>query len=271
MLCSNPVSDRVYSIELIEASREFRKPRAGFATFFDHPNLMPSLALHKTPDHRLSGLGQGFVILDRFPDVSLEDRMSLRHALLGLILYTLGVDNFLTKAYSPHDNLADLGEQRNFVHHELLSSLPVPDPQAYLDRSQATLVYAITQLAAVVYSFLCVFPLAAAPFDLAARQTLQLLQSRDMKTQWSIAPELHVWILYMVGIAATGSQSRTSVVKDLRSNEVVLRIDTWGEMKMVLMKFLWLPATNDVDGELLWDETMGTAPHTGRIRAQDTG
>jgi hypothetical protein len=252
--CVSPAADITCSIELIEASRDLRRPSVEFVTFLDLSDVLSSLKSYQSVGHRLATLARGFCALDQFDSITVVDRSRLQAILRQLALYTCGVDNFLLGRKPQNESLAYLGEQRNLIHHKLLMSLPESNPTAHSARSNDTAIYAIVHLAAVIYSFLCVFPMGAAPFGLLQQHIWQLLDCRDLTVEWAHAPELYIWTLFMAAIASSDPIDRNKAISLLRPRVLSLHITSWEAMKKKLLDFLWMPATNDEDGRSIWNK-----------------
>ncbi|KPI45743.1 uncharacterized protein AB675_720 [Cyphellophora attinorum] len=245
---------QISNIELIEASRDLRRPCVEFVTFLDRSDILLSLQSYQPVDHRLASLARGFSALDQFDNVDLGDRSNLRELLHQLALYTCGVDSFLLDGKPQNRALAYLGEQRNLVHHNLLMALPETNLATSSWRSNDRAVHAVLHLAAVIYSFLCVFPMDAAPFGLLQQHIWHLLQCRDLTVEWANTPELYIWTLFMAAIASPDPIGRNKAIRLLRPTILSLHITSWEALKEKLMDFLWMPVTNDEDGKSIWNE-----------------
>lgn len=64
----------------------------------------------------------------------------------------------------------------------------------------------------------------------------------------------------MAAIAAIGMEEREWFVAVLHRCLSRLRIESWEALKDMLLKFLWLPSTNDADGYDLWLEVEESNP-----------
>jgi hypothetical protein len=114
---------------------------------------------------------------------------------------------------------------------------------------------------------LCVFPVPAAPFERLALYIKTLLTTHKFTQEWSEAPRLMLWVTFIAGIATTGLEDdsiRSWFIRVLdwaRRRAGIEAIDTWESVKNdVLLHFLWLPITNDRDGEDLWREVEEWRP-----------
>lgn len=147
--------------ELIAASRDLHRPRL---PFFPPAKVDLDIVLERVMrlDHPLSNIGGGFKVIHSLQFGSHDEttyRESLSMTLRLVSLYTLAIDDYLA-ARPEARNLAILGEQRNYVHHSLMCLTPSFEE----DAAHAHHVFDLRQMAALVYSFLCVFPIPSAPF-----------------------------------------------------------------------------------------------------------
>jgi hypothetical protein len=214
----------------------------------DYDSILHSL---RRPNRTLQSLGSGFwTLLAILPG---SDLLALTTALERLSLYSLGIEDYITGSLF-RQSLVDIADERNLCHHGLLSLIPQP----HSPREHA-LVRAC-RLAATVYSFLCVFPISSAPFAKLATMLKKCLSTATFSQAWKDALELAVWIVTMAAIAAIGMEEREWFVAVLDRCLSRLRIESWEALKELLLKFLWLPSTNDADGYDLWLEVEESNP-----------
>lgn len=180
-------------------------------------------------------------------------------ALHRLSLYSIAVDDYIA-GRSTAQSLALLGEERNFVQHGIMSLTPVLNEPC----SAGDELLDICQLAAVIFSLLCVFPYPAAKFELLVNRIRGIMSGYTFAKEWSEAPDLMLWITYMTAVASVNSEPRIWFIKILDRCLRKLKIDSWDTLKKdVLLEFLWLPVTNDADGSDLWDEIEASNPFEG--------
>lgn len=240
--------------EVIQASRTLQAPRLDFAPCM-HMDLESSLAGNRRTDHPLRQMGSGFDVLPGLDNFSNSAKI-LQNDLRQLAQYSLGVDDYIAgraARKSPHL----LAEERLYAQHMFLSLL-----SSQSDKTESSLapVLALCRLAGIVYSYLCVFPLPAAPFELAVDQLAAQLEANDFRDEWALAPHLMIWIVFMFGIAAMGMPEQARAVAILDRCVRRLHIASWEELKGLLLTFLWLPITNDADGIDLWDKIEESNP-----------
>lgn len=238
---------------MMEASKVLRQPRTVFAASFDF-DIGTSLLANRRPDHPLCQMGTDFSALKNLDSSFYTDTLQL--SLENLALYSLGVDDYIT-GRSARASLAILADQRSYVHYALLCLIPAED---YGNRLPHSPIATICHLAGLVYSFLCCFPMPAAPFGKLVKSIEHQLKAYNWTEEWDKAPRLLVWVLYVTGIAAVETRDRTWVVSTLDRCLRRLKIETWKELKILLSKHLWLPATNDFDGIDLWKEIEESNP-----------
>lgn len=242
------------SAEVILASRQVAVPRCQFFPFLEL-DFAASLAANRRVEHPLRAMGTGFDVF-RFNDPDTW-HTHLRLALDNLALYSLGVDDYVA-GRSLKRSLSVIGEQRLFVQHGLLCL-------TILHSTGASPLCRICHFAGIIYSFLCVFPIPEASFDYLVQQIKECLLENDFLDEWTEVPYLLVWVLFMTGIASTATPERPWVVASLDRCLRRLDIHTWDKLRDVLQSFLWLPITNDKDGEALWREIESSSPLGGLV------
>ena len=209
--------------------------------------------MYDISDHTLNRLGTGFSIIDHFGPSHSKLSSVLRLNLRRLASYTRGVQ-IAVDSGTLQRSQEILGELRNFVQHELLSTLPAETLIEQLSPAEEPTIWKVVHLAAIIYAYLCVFPMVAAPFQLAAQRIQSLMRNTDPSSVQQKAPELHAWTLFMVGISCPGSVYREWAILLLQPCIAGLGITSWESMKCLLLKHLWLPMTSNQDGQSLWQE-----------------
>ena len=239
------------------ASRDLHRPRLPFLPLAG-VDLNMVLERIMRLDHPLSNIGGGFKVIHTLHVTSDGEsiyRESLSMALHLVGLYTLAVDDYLA-ARVEAQNLAMLGEQRNYVHHSLLRLTPSFEE----DVAHIHHVLDLCQMAALIYSFLCVFPIPSAPFGRLARRIKTCLSSGRFSREWTQAPRLLMWIVTMATIASVGHPERMWFIAILDRCRREIRLQSVTSFTEVLQEFLWLPSTNDTDAEDLWEELESLNP-----------
>ena len=236
--------------DIIHSSRRLTTPCLPFQPAFndDHDTLLKSL---RRRNRRLHSIGNGFSVLGiALPNTDLQ---ALHATLQRLSLYTLAIEDYITGS-SFAQRLVVLADQRNFCQHSLLSLIPNPDNDAEND------LIRVCRIAAMTYSFLCVFPISATSFAKLAAAIKTILSRRNFEEIRREVPRLVVWIVMMGAIAAIGSEHRTWFIAALDRCLSRLKIDSWDALKELLEEFLWLHSTNDADGYDLWVEVEESSP-----------
>lgn len=235
-------------------------------------DIVLSLSVLRRVDRPLRQLGHGFRILKTLRPGNSDGLLTCLH---HLSLYTLGMDDYL--AVRPEaQSLTVIAEQRSYVQHDLMTKLPNPNSQDTHDSDQDHLL-TLCHLAATIYSFLCIFPIPAAPFHTLATRIRSILASARLAQELTEAPDLMVWISIMGGIASIGSSSgdRAWFVAALDRGLRRLKLESWDELRVILLRFLWFPSTNDYDGGVLWEEIEASDPFdfgpSGQISAGGVG
>lgn len=152
------------------------------------------------------------------------------------------------------ESLCGVADQRNHIHHSLLSLQEFPSDHPSLTESGD---YEAIRLASIAYSFLVIFPSSAASvpfFELSSRIKRRV---SVMETSYKTTKELEflIWILFIGGIASLGSEYRSWFVEQLRAVSHRIEFNSWAKVKTILERFLWLGSTNDPDGMELWLES----------------
>jgi hypothetical protein len=71
----------------------------------------------------------------------------------------------------------------------------------------------------------------------------------------------------MGAIMTLGTLDRFYFISILSTVSSQLQIESWQEMKSILVAFLWLDMTNDIDGRDIWDELNHlSSKHSGSTR-----
>jgi Fungal specific transcription factor domain len=146
-----------------------------------------------------------------------------------------------------------LTDKRNSTQYRMLSVPRYP----YEKHSEAPhQLYESTRLAAEIYCLLCVYPCppTTAPFDRLAtllRRELSHLDQRNISFEES---RLLVWIFVMGAIVTVDTSDRLWFISALSHLSSRLQLESWYDMKSILVTFLWLDMTNDMDGRDVWDE-----------------
>lgn len=70
--------------------------------------------------------------------------------------------------------------------------------------------------------------------------------------------ELFLWVLFLCGVAVVGTKQRIWFVATLAKIIVELHICSWDEVKMTLMKFLWVDRIHEDPCREIWEEVQTT-------------
>jgi hypothetical protein len=221
-------------------------------------NLDAVLMKARRSNHPLRKLTRGF---DIFPRLATPARSTASSAvwlaLEHLALYTLHIDDYVERR-EVSENLAVIGELRGYVQHRLMGLLgsvcgcPIESGENDL--------ISLALLAAVIYSFTCVFPLVEAPFARLAKrirhlyEVLEQAAMHDGKVIPAQAQEITAWILCMGAIAASEMPDNIWYAAALARCLRKQNIESWPKLRVLLLDFLWLPMTNDGDGMRVWAE-----------------
>lgn len=210
-----------------------------------------TLAEHRSPGHPLAAMASGFTLLSGH---RLDHELMIN--LERLALYSLGVDSYVA-GRPGRAAIGLIGDQRTFVQHNLLKMFQDSgDNAAKSDHSVTSLCH----LAAMLYDFLCVFPMPAAPFETIVSRIVLSLNSASVAIAWQDMPELMTWVVFITAVAAVGLPIRKWLIAVLDRCFLRLKIYTWSEAKQLLQTFLWLPITNDWDGHRLWEAVQQSNP-----------
>lgn len=236
----------VLSGDIMNASRELRPPH------LPHISTLHDVDLEDTMSAcHVRHLEEGFTGLLSLQDASAQ---AVLKALQRLAAYVGSVEAYLNNETSA-PTVGILAEQRECVQHGMLRLLGL-----FQDSKPHHPLLKLCHLAGLIFSFTCVFPSPAAPFDTLAKQIKALFQTADLGGTRAELPTLIVWILYMGGTAASGTEHRLWYIVALDRCVRRINIETWEMLRTLLMKHLWLPRTNDVDGIKLWNEIMASDP-----------
>ena len=131
-------------------------------------------------------------------------------------------------------SLGKLTDKRNHVQHRLASVPAYP----YAKCSGTYQLYESTRLAARMYSLLSVFPshVSTAPFrQIAALLRIELLH-RDPGIFSYGESKLLLWILVLGAIITVGTVDRQWFINALRPLSRRLKLDSWHDMKSILIR-----------------------------------
>lgn len=192
-------------------------------------------------------------------------------------VYTRIVHTYI-KGAIPKADLSLLTDQRNLVHHTIISlssaTLTTPSSPSTYHHPQK-IIYEATRLAALIYSIGVIFPLPAGSsplFKLASlvQAILKLPSSPSSPTSscsasntciWTsstAAGTLLFWILVLGGIAAENRPERPWFVTALGHTARRASIVSWDELRGRLEEVLWLDLACEQPGRRLWGEVEGS-------------
>ncbi|RVX74522.1 hypothetical protein B0A52_01648 [Exophiala mesophila] len=242
--------------DLIVASRLLERPSLHFVAGLDF-DIATSLSVLRRVDRPLRQLGHGFRILKTLRPDSSDRLLTCLHY---LSLYTLGIDDYLAVRPAAQ-SLIVIADQRNYVQHNLMTNIPNSKSPDTHDNDEDHL-HTLCHLAATIYSLLCVFPIPAAPFHSLATRIRTILGHAKLAREFAEAPELMLWISVMGALASIGSSTgdRAWFVVALDRGFRRLKLESWDELRAILLRFLWFPSTNDYDGGVLWEEVEDSDP-----------
>jgi hypothetical protein len=203
------------------------------------------------PNHPLQNIGTGFPLET---EIWFSEPLSQLYSVIqAMCAYTVIIYNHW-EGRAFQDSLCAIADQRNFIHHKLMS-LPEGsvDQPAFLDDG----MYEATRLATIIFDLLVVFPASAAalPFVELAAQLRRQLSCMDIFEKSAQELQTFVWMLFMGGIASVGSDERPWFVSALATLYPRIDVHVWSVVQDILGSFLWLPSTNDADGLDLWAES----------------
>jgi hypothetical protein len=239
----------------------------------DEPVLYETLEDPEGLPASMSSIGSGFP--EHWKHSSFQPLQDLFTALRSMAGYTVLVYNHCQGVAT--QSLGTLTDHRNSVQHRVLSLPPYPNEQCgflppcpYEQCSEPIYqLYESTRLAAQMYSLLCVYPYppGPAPFGELAIRLRKELSSLNPKAITDQESRLLLWILVMGAIMTLGTLDRFYFISILSTVSSQLQIESWQEMKSILVAFLWLDMTNDIDGRDIWDElNHPSSKHSGSTR-----
>lgn len=178
--------------------------------------------------------------------------------------YVSLVERFIDGIGVVAESATILCDSRNSLQWHIMS-LP-PASQLGAIASHVTQSYETYRIALMIFGVGVVFPLPpqSAPLPKLVRLLrLELQSSPGIRTELSSSSaksNIHLWYLFMGGIAATGTQEREWYVDELRRfcEHDAVSISTWDEAREILKSVLWLDTACDSGGKDLWNEIRGT-------------
>jgi len=212
-------------------------------------------------NHLLSNIGSGFMVAIQYQDS--VTAYELLQVVLDMAAFTVLIYNNPEGFQESEGQVAD---QRNFIHHRLMSLPQSPDSQFQFLQNGT---YEALRLASIIYSLLVVFPISflTAPFGPLALQLRVQISKLEIENSKSDAElQLIYWIVFLGGVASIGSAERPWYVSTLSVISQRLNLTVWKDVKGLLECFLWLGTVSDMDGILLWEEIQqlhlrGSGPH----------
>jgi hypothetical protein len=213
------------------------------------PIILETLESTEGLPNSMPALGRGFP--DDWKQSGFEHLQELFTALRYVAAYTvIAYDHCQGTAIH---SVGALTDKRNSTQYRMLSVPRYP----YAKRSEAPhQLYESTRLAAEMYCLLCVYPCppTTAPFDRLATLLRKELSHLDQGNVSSEESKLLVWILVMGAIVTVDTSDRLWFISALSHLSRRLQLESWYDMKSILLTFLWLDMTNDMDGRDVWDE-----------------
>jgi len=243
-------------MDVLEAVRDLKTPRYPFIRKAKSLVDSPTARFDATSQISFSAPGCGFpVYWQQSKFQPLQDLYSVIQDMCG---YSIMVSEHC-QGIRFHDSLANLADRRNHIQHRVMSLPPHPSAPGGADSGD---LYEATRLAAIIYSLLVVFPISArtAPFSSLATSLRKELLALDLSNRAHEELTLLCWILVMAGIAAIGTDERAWFIYALNNVSHSLSLVEWDDLKHILKQFLWLDATNDMDGLSLWLEITRLRP-----------
>lgn len=168
------------------------------------------------------------------------------------------VERFIDGMSVVPESATILCDSRNSLQWHIMS-LP---PASHLGSvgSHATQSYEIYRIALMIFGVGVIFPLPPQSAPLPELVRLLQLELQSSPSSGS-RTNIHLWCLFMGGIAATGTQERKWFVDELRrycEHDASVSISTWDEARVILKSVLWLDIACNSGGKDLWNEVRGT-------------
>lgn len=236
------------SLGLVEATRNISTPRWGFEPICT--NFVPLRFMETVIqlDHKLALIGTGFPLICEQHDS--QSQRDLWVVLQDMAAYTVFLSDYC-EARVMDESPGAIADQRNSIHHKLMSLQETVREQSspFDDRLQEA-----TRVAAIIYSNLVICPMAGAPFRDLAAQLRRALCQLEMHDESLGSLRRMIWILFLGGIAALGTEHRSWFVSMLGATSSRLDLVNMFDAKEILISFLWLPQISDDDARRLWDE-----------------
>jgi hypothetical protein len=252
---------------MYDASRKLQKPLLHFVPHTDifclaNGRLAISAAERRWTDPTLSTLTTSFDAAWKKTENSAIS--SLMEVIVLLADFTIIIENFVEGRFVPRIP-AVLTDQRNYVHHRLLSLDSANDLESQEDAMAIDPQYEPCRLACIIYSFLVVYPyppIVGLYERLIRRLQASILAMRlklDDMNEARLA--LQLWMLVMGAILAVGLPQRDWFMKDM--SPILLRLGISGQAHLttLLIRFLWHPNTSGRDLVDLCRELRTGPPH----------
>lgn len=87
-------------------------------------------------------------------------------------------------------------------------------------------------------------------------QLHEVVCAPDVDAEQDATSELMLWSLFIIGSSAFGEEDDAWILPDLRDQIRKNGIDSWGQLRLVLKKYLWIDALHDGDGKVLYRRAL---------------
>jgi hypothetical protein len=189
---------------------------------------------------------------------------SLMEVIKLLADFTIIVENYVEGRFVPRIP-AVLTDQRNYVHHRLLSLESANDVECRTEAIMIDPQYEPCRLACIIYSFLVVYPYP--PIVGLYERLIRRLQTSILAMRLKLADmsetqlALQLWVLVMGAILAVGLPQRDWFINDM--SPILFRLGIHGQAHLttLLLRFLWHPNTSGRDLLDLCRELRSRSPH----------
>lgn len=168
--------------------------------------------------------------------------------------FTIVVENYVEGRWVPRLP-AELTDQRNYVHHSLMSLDTETESEERGERLHDQ-HYEPCRLACIAYSFLVIFPFPpiVGLFERLGSRLQKSIMNIRLRLDELGRPrqELHLWIAVMGAIICTGLQERAFFIREVSQALTQLKVSSFDGLIRILQTFLWHPKTSNYDAMDLW-------------------
>ena len=197
----------------------------------------------------------GLALLSYLSQISASYFENLAIVTRQAIRYTELVQDFQNARLTTM-SLPTLIDYRNAIQHAAMSLPTGAEIEAELN-ALIEPEYEACRLSLIIYNLINVFPLplSTAPFAELASLLRKESLSGTLLVSGTSDSDLVLWLIVMGTLAAASSpMDRAWYISALSQLMLVRELESWAQMKRILLDHLWSESPSDIDGLAVWQE-----------------